>query len=325
MVDSSMALLARFLVIVSLVAAASAAGAADVVFPIGSRIGLAPPPGMTPSTNFSGFEDRANNVAMIIVPLPPDAYAELERTVSPDGLKKQGLALESREDMTLSTGKAFLVIGRQELEKVWIRKLILVASLPMATVLVTTQIPETSKSSYPDAVIRTALQSLTARAAVPVEEQLAMVPFKVSEMAGFRVAGVIPGRAIMLGDAAEETPGAAPAPGRAVEPHIFVTLAPGGPAQTGDRDHFARDVFASVPNLRGARITGSESMRISSQQGHQITATAVDPGTGAELSIVQWLRFGGGAYLQIVGVARTDVWREAYQRFRTVRDGIEPR
>ncbi len=222
-----MALLARFLVIVSLVAAASAAGAADVVFPIGSRIGLAPPPGMTPSTNFSGFEDRANNVAMIIVPLPPDAYAELERTVSPDGLKKQGLALESREDMTLSTGKAFLVIGRQELEKVWIRKLILVASLPMATVLVTTQIPETSKSSYPDAVIRTALQSLAARAAVPVEEQLAMVPFKVSEMAGFRVAGVIPGRAIMLGDAAEETPGATPAPGRGVEPHIFVTLAPG--------------------------------------------------------------------------------------------------
>ncbi len=66
-------------------------------------------------------------------------------------------------------------------------------------------------------------------------------------------------------------------------------------------------------------------MRISSQQGHQITATSVDPGTGAELSIVQWLRFGGGAYLQIVGVARTDAWREAYQRFRTVRDGIEPR
>jgi hypothetical protein len=317
--------LVRCLLVLALACAASAAGAADVVFPLGSRVGLAPPPGLTPSTNFYGFEDRANNVAMIMVPLPPDAYAELERSVSPDGLKKQGLALESREDMTLATGKAFLVIGRQEIEKIWVRKLILVASLPMATVLVTTQIPEAAKSGYPDAAIRTALQSLTARAAVPVEEQLAMVPFKLSEMAGFRVAGVIPGRAIMLGDLSGETPDATPAPGRGVEPHIFVTLAPGGPAQTGDRDHFARDVFASVPNLRGARITGSESMRISSQQGHQITATAVDPGTGAELSIVQWLRFGGGAYLQLVGVARTDAWREAYQRFRTVRDGIEPR
>ena len=214
--------LVRCLLVLALACAASAAGAADVVFPLGSRVGLAPPPGLTPSTNFYGFEDRANNVAMIMVPLPPDAYAELERTVSPDGLKKQGLALESREDMTLATGKAFLVIGRQEIEKIWVRKLILVASLPMATVLVTTQIPEAAKSGYPDAVIRTALQSLTARAAVPVEEQLAMVPFKVSEMAGFRVAGVIPGRAIMLGDAAEETPGATPAPGRGVEPHIFV-------------------------------------------------------------------------------------------------------
>ena len=100
---------------------------------------------------------------------------------APDGLKKQGLKLESREPITLSTGKAFLVIGRQEIDKGWIRKLILVASLPMVTVLVTTQIPETVRDRYPDAVIRTALRSLTVRPTVPVEEQLAMVPFKVGD------------------------------------------------------------------------------------------------------------------------------------------------
>ena len=39
---------------------------------------------------------------MIMVPLPPDAYAELERTISPDALKKQGLTLESREPISLA-------------------------------------------------------------------------------------------------------------------------------------------------------------------------------------------------------------------------------
>jgi hypothetical protein len=317
--------LPALLTILALMVFAPSAHADEVVFPTGSRVGLAPPPGMTISENFYGYEDRTTQAGIVMVPLPPDAYAELERTIGPDALKKQGLTLESREPMTLPTGKAFLVIGRQEIDKVWVRKLILVASLPMATVLVTTQIPETVRDRYPDAVIRTALNSLTVRPTVPVEEQLALVPFKINDMAGFKVAGVIPGRAIMLGEPVDEAAAAA-APGpRPIAPHIFVAVGPGGPAQNADREAFARDVFGSVPNLKGVRISGSESIRISSQQGHQIMATAQDIASGAELTVVQWLRFGGGAYLQLVGIARTDAWRDAYPRFRSVRDGIESR
>ena len=318
-----MALTGRLLLIVALVASAQVAHAADVVFLDGSRIGIAPPAGMTPSANFYGYEDRTNNAAIVLVPLPPAAYAELERTINPDSIKKQGLLLESRAPMTLPAGKAFLVIGRQQIENIWIRKLILVASLPMVTALITTQIPEAAKDRYPDDAIRTALQTLTVRPTVPVDEQLALLPFKVNELAGFQVAGVMPGRAIMLGDKAF-APDAPPAPGGMVEPHMLVAVAPGGPAQSVDREHFARDVFSAIPNLKGIRITGSKSLRFGNQQGHQIFARVDDP-SGGELSIVQWLRFGGGAYMQFLGIARVDDWRTAYPRFRSVRDGIEPR
>ena len=104
-----------------------------------------------------------------------------------------------------------------------------------------------------------------------------------------------------------------------------MTLGASGPVQTGDRDQFARDVFLAVPNLKGARITGSESLRFGGQQGHQIFASAQEPATGTELSVVQWLRFGGADFMQLLGVARTDARREAYPRFRAVRDGIDPR
>jgi hypothetical protein len=50
-----------------------------------------------------------------------------------------------------------------------------------------------------------------------------------------------------------------------------------------------------------------------------------DGTNGDEVTVVQWLRFGGSAYLQLIGMARSDGWTEAYARFRQVRDGISLR
>ena len=61
------------------------------------------------------------------------------------------------------------------------------------------------------------------------------------------------------------------------------------------------------------------------QQGHQIIANAKDARPAPRSTVVQWLRFGGGAFLQLVGIARADAWKDAYPRFRAVRDGIEAR
>jgi hypothetical protein len=127
---------------------------------------------------------------------------------------------------------------------------------------------------------------------------------------------------MMLSDAPADAPG--PLDTR-MEPHIFVAISPGAPMQAADRDAFARDVFATVPNLRDIRITTSEPLRIGGQQGHQILADARDPSGTATLTVVQWLRFGGSAYLQMIGIARADAWKDAYPRFRSVRDGIEAR
>ena len=170
--------------------------------------------------------------------------------------------------------------------------------------------------------MRAAFATLAVRTTIPADEQLSLLPFKVGELAGFKVAGVVPGRAVMLNDVAGDAP---PAPGTGVGPHIFAAVAPGGPEQAADRDHFAREVFGNVPNLKAVRITGSEPLRVGGAPGHQIFANAKDPSNADDLSVVQWLRFGGGGYLQLIGVARTQSWRDAYPRFRTVRDAIEPR
>ena len=141
----------RCLLVGALTLAASAAYATDVVYPPGSRIGLVPPSGVVTSKNFFGYEDPANNVGIVLATLPVDAYAELERTITVDALKKQGVTLETRESLSLAGGKAFLVIGRQEVEKTRLRKWFLVAGTPTLTALVTVQVPEPAKAAYPDA------------------------------------------------------------------------------------------------------------------------------------------------------------------------------
>jgi hypothetical protein len=298
------------------------ARAADAIYPPGSRIGLAPPPGLVTSKTFFGYEDPDNNVAIMLVALPVQAYADLDRAMNAEALKRQGVTFDAREPVALASGSAFLVVGRQEVEKTQVTKWFLVASSPALTALVTMQVPDAAKALYPDAAIRAALATLVIRPTVPIEEQLGLVPFKVDELAGFRIAGVIPGRAVMLSDAPADRGGP---PEAATEPHIFVAIAPGGPAQNSERDNFARELFATVPNLKEIRIVSSEPLRMGGQQGHQILANARDAAGGATLTVVQWVRFGGGAHMQMVGMARTDAWKDAYPRFRSVRDGIEPR
>ena len=57
---------------------------------------------------------------------------------------------------------------------------------------------------------------------------------------------------------------------------------------------------------------------------HELQAEAKDAKTNTPMSIVQWVRFGQGVFVRMVGVARADDWRKEFPRFRAVRDGIGP-
>jgi hypothetical protein len=292
------------------------AAAADVVYPTGSSIGLVPPPGLTMSHGFFGFEDRTRNVAIVIAALPAAAYGAVDKTLTAEILKKQGVMLETREDFPLSLGKAILAIGRQEVRNLHLHKWILAASTSKLTALVTVQIPDAARTAYPDAAVRASLATLAVRATVPFEEQLRLLPFRVHELAGFKVGGVLAGRAVLLTDGATDTPS------KNTDTHIMVAVRRGGPMLASERGDFARDVFGTIPDLTQVRINTSEPLRIGGQFGHQIMAAGKDSESGADIKIVQWIRFGGGAYLHLVGVARSDQWLKAYARFRKVRDGI---
>lgn len=297
---------------------ASPGFAADAVFPTGSKLGLVPPAGLVPSETFRGFEDRTNSTAILLVEMPVQAYRDVEKAMTTPALKKQGVTVDKRETVSLAEGKALLIQGHQSSEGAKLRKWILIGSTPKATALVTAIVPEDAKKVYPDTAMRTALVSLAVRGEVPIDEQLKLLPFKLDNRGDMRPFRVEP-NTVFLTDGPKD---ALEAPDQAL---LVVSAAVGGPGETAQRDIFARNLFAGVPGYTDVHIVGTDVIRLAGTQTHQLLAEGKDSRTGADVKLVQWLRFGNGAFVRFLGIAKADAWVEALARFRTVRDNLAAR
>jgi hypothetical protein len=301
---------------------AAPARAEEPVFPPGSRVGLVPPPGMVVSKTFDGFADPAKDAAILITVLPAEAFAQIEKVLDTDALKKQGVTVDTRESMQLGFGKGILLIGRQVAEKEHFKKWLLVAAASDLTAMVTIQVPDPD-DVYSDRALRTALATLAVRAKVPEQEELSLLPFSVGDLAGFHVDDVLRGRALMLRDAAAATDAGKEATPHGFDARLLIAAVPGNSPEPDQRADFARLMFNEIGGIRQVRITMSEPLRIGGQSGFQTMAEAQDVRSGADVRVIQWLRFGGGGYLQMVGIGGADGWTSVLSRLRTVRDSVE--
>lgn len=309
----------RWTILVFMLLFGLAADAAEPVFPPGSRIGLVPPVGMIVSQLFQGFEDREKNASVIFVELSSEAYPEIEKSFAVETLKAQGIDVQAREEFPLKDGHGFLVIAHLAAAGTPTRKWVLVATEHDLTAVISVQVPDAAQDTYPDAALRASLATFTTRAAVPVQEQLDLLPFSLKDIAGFRIVRAAASGAALLTDGPKDT----------IEledqPLLLITFLPGAGDQVSDRDSMARRAISGTPGVKEMRIVRSEAMRIAGQPGHEIVVDAKEAKTETELRVVQWLRFGPGGSLRVLGVVRKDQWDQVFPRFRAVRDAIEPK
>jgi hypothetical protein len=321
------------------------ARAADAVFPTGSRVGIVPPPGMVQSRNFVGFEDPQKNAAILFTTMPAQAYDSLDKGMVPETMSKNGVEVGKREPIQLRIGKGFLLTGTQTANSTRYRKWLLVAAADNMTVVVTAQVPD-QDATYSDKIMRDTLTTLAVRDSVPDAEQLSLMPFTIGDMAGFHIDEALPGRALMLVDRAADagTGSASDAnksqssggtdqskaqskdmPKDTPKARLFIAAMPGGPAEPGDRSTFARTTFERIIGIKDVQVEDAESLRIGSQPGFETLAKAKDAQSDADVKVVQWLRFGTGGFLQMVGIVQADAWQTEFNRLRAVRDSIDPK
>jgi hypothetical protein len=300
--------------------AAAPAHAAEALFPTGSLIGFVPPPGFNVSKHFPGFEN-SDGGSMVLLTLPPQAYAEIEKSMTPEAFKAQGITEEKRENLALPDGKGVLVTGSEQENGQKFRKWMFLGSIPAAIGIAAVRIPDEAIKSDSDDAIKTSLLTMTARPLVPIEEQLTLVPFKLGEMSGMRPVRILGGTGVFLTDGPKDTPAVAD------QPVFVISIGQGGPEQASERVNFARNLFTGLADFKDVHIVSGDMLRLGggSLPTHELQAEAKDVQTDTPMKIVQWVRFGPGAFVRMVGVARADVWTKEFPRFRAVRDGVKPR
>lgn len=307
------------LALTSLALTVAPALAADPVFPLASRVGLVPPAGFVPSSRFAGFENPQANAAILLLTMPNEAYAEIEKNFTDEALKALGIQVATREAMTFKDGKGVFAAGpkQQDGDKRYEARMI--ANLAGVTALVSVQMLDSSRATVTDAMVKDALKTLTVRAQIPDAERLAVLPYKVGELSGFRVViSAHDGMAIL-------TQGPKDAVENVDQPFVVLSVVTGEAPKPDERDKVARQAFSSAPGIKDIKITRSEPLRMGQSSGHEIIAEAKDSTSNVDVTAVQWLRFGTNAHLKIFAITKRSAWNEVYPKLRAIRDGIEPR
>jgi len=289
----------------------------DPVYAPGARIGLVPLVGLAPSKTFPGFETDDHQVKVVVAELPTGAFKDVEaaakaNVASTQGIKPQGLETAS--------GQGYFIVETAKSGNDNVRRYSMVVSGGTFTGYVAAQIPENVEKIYSDQAIRKMFATVVLRKEVPIQEQLGLLPFKMTELSSFKmVRTLVPGAAILLSDAATDDDIDSKA-------FVLINLVGSAPERPDDRGRFARDLAATIPNLRDGHITMSEPIRINGSPGYETRIDATNTKSNKPVTVVQWLVFGGGtAAMRLIASTPKDEWESAFPRFRAVRDGIRPR
>ena len=277
---------------------------------------MTPLVGLGRAKTFIGFETEDQGVKVLVTDLPAEAYGEVAGAFKANPAGTGGIKPESIET---AAGLAYYTAESAKDGVTNVRRYSMILPGPTFSGYVAVQVPENAAKIYTDEAVRQMFASAVIRNEVPVEEQLGLMPFKISELGSFKnVRTLAPGAAIIVSDGDEKT-------GFEAAPFMIIGIIGSAPAQPDDRGRFAQQMATNIPGVRDGRVTMSEPVRIDGQAGYETRIDAISGKDSTPVTIVQWLRFGAQTSLRIIGSSPREEWTKAFPRFRAVRDGIQPR
>jgi hypothetical protein len=296
-------------------AIAPAAGA-EPIFPRGIRVGLVPIEGLAPAQGFAGFESADQGVKVLLTELPAAAFGEVEAAFKAN---PEGVNGVKPQNLETAAGKAYYTMETAKDGADTVRRYSMIVSGGPFSGYVAVQVSEASSKTASDDAVRKMFATVTVRKDVPLEEQLALMPFKIGQLSDFKTVRMLAPAAILLADASDDT-------NIEASPFMVLGLIGAAPEKPDERARFAQQAAAQVPGLRDGRITMSEPVRIDGAPGYETRIEATSGKNNTPVNVVQWLRFGSGNIaIRVIASSPREQWSTAFPRFRAVRDGIKSR
>ncbi|GAB6841169.1 hypothetical protein JCM2811A_01700 [Methylorubrum rhodinum] len=293
--------------------------AQDAVFPPSSRFGFAAPADMVISKRFTGFERKGGGAVVSVVELPGPAYTEMEQSFTDETLKTQGLVVRSRESVTLADGMpGVLFTGEATASDAQgvpaVNKWLLIVGGTDVTGLVIAQAASGVES---EEAIRSMLTSVKLRPALGLDEQVAALPFRVGDPAGFRPLRALAGNSVLM------TLGPRDQIAAMEQPILVIAQAFQSATPQEQRDGLARQALFANQTMKDFQIERSQSYRQNGIDWHEIVARAVDIPSSTPVVVAQTIRFNPDGYIRAVGVTRADQRSDVLPLFRQVVDSLQ--
>jgi hypothetical protein len=298
-----------------LLAGTTFAYAADPVFLPGFRVGLVPAPGLKPTPEVNGFEDRFANVRVVILELPAGLHSSLTDKFGPTGLQRLGATVETYEAFRVSDGDGYLAKGRVAAGRVQIWSLVFTSTDLAAAVLV--NIPEAASHKYGDSAVRTLLSSVAVRGKLSIEDQVSGLRYRIGDQAGFRMLGMTAGGAL-----ATLTEGAIDEVVDIEQPVLVIahnpkSLGPSELSKEGNR------LIAGLRPVTDLETLQSGPLSAKQCNGWETVAAFKAARNGAPGMAVAWICPFRIRTLELLGSAQKDIWSSVLPRFQKVRDSIQ--
>jgi len=163
-----------------LVATALPALGADAVYPPGLRLGMVPLVGLNTAKTFPGFESEDGNVKVLITELPPAAYGEVVSAFNANPAGTNGV---KQDKIETPAGLAYFTTESGKAGETAVRRYSMIVPGAGFSGYVAVQIPENATKIYTDEAVRQMFASTVTRKQVSADEQIALMPFKITDLA----------------------------------------------------------------------------------------------------------------------------------------------
>ncbi|MGI9415680.1 MAG: hypothetical protein ACR2PM_18535 [Hyphomicrobiales bacterium] len=286
-----------------------------VVFIPGKTIGLVPPSDFVLSTKFSGFEHTASGSSLLVVELPPEAYAQISVQMTDQALASKGITITSRKPVKVGGADGIMMAGTQQAAGRSVSKWIVILGTKEATVMVTAQ--DLSGSTLSEASMKAVVESIAFRASPGLDAQVQELPFALGDLSGFRIVRAFAGSGLSL------TKGPKDIVKDASQPLIIIVSPLSQPYPTDvPPSEIAEKLIRSIATVTVSEVGKTVKATVAGAPGHETVAAAKNTGSNTEVTVSQWLRLDKGRQIRILAIVAKGAHDGLLADLRTLAAGL---
>lgn len=167
----------------------------------GTTVTLTPPDAFTPSSQYSGFENKKTGASVLVIEFPPEAYDQIAPTLfgnleqAKTEFAKRQIKVETLSEVDTPNGKITLLKGEQVANGQTYEKWMALFK-GGKTVMLTVQAPE--DDSLDEEQVVALVKSVKLGRPQSIAERVATLPYKIEAIEPFRFADILAGNTALL-------------------------------------------------------------------------------------------------------------------------------